>query len=148
MVSQPTPTQIHRRLDQLIRGMRLSLNETARLAESGLPHTAFTAVQSALGVSAARLGQLTGIPPATLARRKKTGFTAAESDRLLRYARTLNAALQTLGDGNDGAQATQEWLDEPALALEGRRPLDHCQTEAGAEEVRNLLGALEHGLYL
>ena len=145
MVSQPTALQLQQQVDHLMRGDSLSLHETARIAENGLPYRVFTAVQNALGLSTARLGKLTGLSPATLARRRSAGFTPAESDRILRYARVCSAAVAALGHDREAAR---EWLDEPALALEGRRPLDHCHTEAGAEEVRNILGALEHGLYL
>lgn len=145
MVSQPTTLQLQQQVAHLMRGDTLSLHETARIAENGLPYPVFTAVQTALGVSTARLGKLAGLSPATLARRKTGGFTPAESDRILRYARVFSAAVAALGHDPDAARG---WLDEPALALEGRRPLDHCRTEAGAEEVRSILGAMEHGLYL
>jgi putative toxin-antitoxin system antitoxin component (TIGR02293 family) len=63
---------------------------------------------------------------------------------VLRFARLFRLALE-LYDGD--ADAARAWLQKPARALDGVRPLDHAETEEGAREVERLLGRLEHGVY-
>ena len=46
----------------------------------------------------------------------------------------------------DSEQA-RRWLSQPARALGGVSPLAYLDTEAGAAEVRRLIGRLEHGVY-
>ncbi|MGH8615251.1 MAG: antitoxin Xre/MbcA/ParS toxin-binding domain-containing protein [Gammaproteobacteria bacterium] len=67
-----------------------------------------------------------------------------ESDRVYRIAAAYRSALQ-LFEGE--AESARRWLNEPAKALGGNSPLQHLDTEAGAAEVRDLIGRLEHGVY-
>jgi putative toxin-antitoxin system antitoxin component (TIGR02293 family) len=87
------------------------------------------------------------IAPATLARRRKSAsglLSAEESDRVYRIAAAYRDALQ-LFEGD--AESARRWLNEPAKALGGENPLQHLATEAGATEVHDLIGRLEHGVY-
>jgi putative toxin-antitoxin system antitoxin component (TIGR02293 family) len=45
------------------------------------------------------------------------------------------------------AEAAQQWLKTPARALGFESPLHFAETEAGAREVENLLGRIEHGVF-
>ena len=85
-----------------------------------------------------------GIAPATLKRRRESGhLNRAESDRVYRLTRLYQQAIQ-LFEG-DSAMA-REWLEQPAKALGGRTPMAYLETEAGADEVEDLIGRLEHGV--
>ena len=42
--------------------------------------------------------------------------------------------------------ATFQWLGHPNAALEGATPLDRAKTQAGRQEVLDLIGRLEHGI--
>ena len=44
------------------------------------------------------------------------------------------------------SEAARKWLNEPAKALGGNTPLQHFDTESGAEEVRVLIARLEQGV--
>ena len=85
-----------------------------------------------------------GISKATLHRRKNSGrLDAAESDRVVRFARLLGraaAVMETLDDG-------RRWLTSPQVGLGGAIPLEYAETEVGAREVENLLGRIEYGVY-
>jgi putative toxin-antitoxin system antitoxin component (TIGR02293 family) len=110
----------------------------------GLPLSEFHVMQDMLGLTEERLGGMLGLSRATLHRRKKTGrLDAAESDRLVRYARLVAQASDALG----GVDAARSWLLAPALAFQGECPLDYADTEMGAREVEALLGRLEHGVF-
>lgn len=39
------------------------------------------------------------------------------------------------------------WLNAPQFGLGGATPLVYAETDAGAREVGNLLGRIEHGVY-
>jgi Antitoxin Xre/MbcA/ParS C-terminal toxin-binding domain len=41
----------------------------------------------------------------------------------------------------------RRWMDSPLHALGGRTPRDLCRTKTGAEQVRQLLGRIEHGVF-
>jgi putative toxin-antitoxin system antitoxin component (TIGR02293 family) len=110
----------------------------------GLPFAVFTALQESLGVSAATLAQLIGIPMRTLHRRRREGkFKPDESDSLVRIARVLSHVLELF---DDKAEALY-WLKTPASALDDSTPLSLLDTEVGAQEVLRLLGQLEHGVF-
>jgi putative toxin-antitoxin system antitoxin component (TIGR02293 family) len=46
----------------------------------------------------------------------------------------------------DSAEAAREWLSAPHSMLGGESPLDHMDTVAGMEEVKNMLYHIEYGL--
>jgi putative toxin-antitoxin system antitoxin component (TIGR02293 family) len=104
----------------------------------------FEALQELLGLGAEELAGHLAISRSTLVRRRKSRrLDAQESDRLLRYARLYARAESTLGD----AEAARGWLKQPARALGYESPLSFAETEAGAREVENLLGRIEHGVF-
>jgi len=110
----------------------------------GLPFDEFTALRKKLDLTEDRLGELVGIPKATLHRRKKAGhLERTESDRLVRYGRLFRSAVWALG----GEAGAREWLRTPALAFHDETPLDFADTEVGAREVEALLGRIEHGVF-
>jgi putative toxin-antitoxin system antitoxin component (TIGR02293 family) len=110
----------------------------------GLPFSEFSALREMLGLTEDRLGQLIGIPKATLHRRKKAKhLDRSESDRLVRYGRLFQRAIAALG----GETAARSWLSSPAFAFQDETPLDYADTEIGAREVEALLGRLEHGVF-
>lgn len=41
----------------------------------------------------------------------------------------------------------QEWLNRPALALDGRRPCELLTDPAGAQKVKDLLMRIEYSVY-
>ncbi|MGH8591334.1 MAG: antitoxin Xre/MbcA/ParS toxin-binding domain-containing protein, partial [Gammaproteobacteria bacterium] len=67
-----------------------------------------------------------------------------ESDRVYRVAAAYRSAVQ-LFEGE--AESARRWLNDPAKALGGDSPLQHLDTEAGAAEVQDFIGRLEHGVY-
>lgn len=116
------------------------------VAESrqGFPVTVIDTLTEELDISQQMLLQIIALPTATLTRRRaQKRLTPQESDRVYRVASVYRAALQ-LFEGD--ADAARHWLIEPAKALGGHPPLQHLDTEAGADEVQDLIGRLEHGV--
>jgi putative toxin-antitoxin system antitoxin component (TIGR02293 family) len=113
--------------------------------EAGLPFAAVEKLHRASGLPVETIAAVTRISPRTLSRRKSRGrLSPEESDRLLRLATLFELAL-SLFQG-DAAGATR-WLTRPQRALGQRTPLTYARTEVGAQEVRNLIGRLEHGVF-
>ncbi len=110
----------------------------------GLPYGTFERLQDALGTSAQTLAGLIGLPVRTLNKRKHEGrFSTEESDDLVRVARVVS---RTFGFFSEPA-AARAWLGAPEMALDGETPLSLLDTEVGAQEVLQLLGQLEHGVF-
>lgn len=64
-----------------------------------------------------------------------------ETDKLSADIATL--AAHVLGS----AALARGWLEEPAIALDGRRPADLMTSETGRQLVRELLLRIEYGVY-
>lgn len=63
--------------------------------------------------------------------------------RLWKLAEILSKASAVLGD----LRAAEAWMQQPALGLEGHRPLDLLATPKGTELVEQLLDRMEYGIY-
>ena len=115
-----------------------------RETEAGLAVRELDDLQSSLEVSMDKLVSILGISKATLHRRKATGrLDAAESDRVVRFARLMGQAVEVL----ESASAARQWLNSPQVGLGGAVPLQYARTEVGAREVESLLGRIEYGVY-
>lgn len=111
--------------------------------KEGLPYQDFESLSQILGLSAAELAQIIGVPARTLQRRRQQGhFASDESDRLFRVLRLVERASEVLGDSGI------LWLKEAKRSLAGQSPLQFADTEAGAWEIHQMLGRLEHGVFL
>ncbi|MBZ9656912.1 type II RES/Xre toxin-antitoxin system antitoxin [Phyllobacterium lublinensis] len=66
-----------------------------------------------------------------------------QSSRVWKFAEILSEATIVFG-----SQADAEcWLEQPAIGLNRRRPIDLLATIAGIEILHELLGRLEYGVY-
>lgn len=87
-----------------------------------------------------------GMSLRTFQRRKdapKKPLSAEQSGRAWKFAEILSLATQVFGT----QAAAEQWLETPALALEGRRPLDLLATPAGYELARDHLERMAWGVY-
>lgn len=134
----------YRPLEDLIGIQVKSLAQLVAFIKDGFPVAAFERFSNTLGISERELGAHTGVPPRTLARRKAAGHLEPdESDRVARIAMLVEEALD-LFDGNQAKAA--QWFKTPKRALGGATPLEYAGTEPGAQEVRSLIGRLQHGV--
>jgi putative toxin-antitoxin system antitoxin component (TIGR02293 family) len=86
------------------------------------------------------------IPKRTLARRsaRREALTSEETDRALRLARIGSEADRVFANPEKAAR----WLRRPNPALAGQTPLSLLKTEAGARAVDDILGQIDHGLFI
>ena len=114
---------------------------------NGLPVVEFDALRELLGLTVEDMARKIGISVATLSRRRqrREPLDPAHGDRIMRYARLYWLAVE-LHDGD--AATARAWLRRPAIALKGRLPVDFAESETGGREVENLIGRIEHGVYV
>ena len=125
-------------------GKSFSVSKLIQSLKEGLPVGELDDLRRNLDLPIDRLVPMLGISKATLHRRKHTGrLDAAESDRVVRFARLLGQAASVMESLENG----RRWLTSPQVGLGGAIPLEYAETEVGAREVENLLGRIEYGVY-
>lgn len=103
-------------------------------------------VKRKTGLPMESLAETIGISPRTLSRRKREKrLTSTESDRLISISRIFSLAVE-LFEGNE--EKAINWLTKPNRALGKVSPLVMAQTETGTREVEDLIGRLEHGVFI
>jgi putative toxin-antitoxin system antitoxin component (TIGR02293 family) len=60
---------------------------------------------------------------------------------------TLTEILARATSAFGSQAAAEQWLAQPAIGLDGRRPIDVLATPAGVELVEDLLGRIKYGVY-
>lgn len=111
--------------------------------EAGFTADSVEALRGRLALSIEEMAGLLGMSTRTLGRRLEGGkLTAEESDRLYRYARLFERAVEVLGS----EEKARVWLKKEQWALGSRVPLKIAQYGPGAREITDLLGRIEHGI--
>ncbi|MGH7551629.1 MAG: type II RES/Xre toxin-antitoxin system antitoxin [Longimicrobiales bacterium] len=84
------------------------------------------------------------VPRRTLAHRKQKNqpLSLEQSDRFARVLRIYSRAQEALGD----LPKASRWLHKQNRALQGHRPIDLLETDAGSRAVEKVLGRIEHGI--
>jgi putative toxin-antitoxin system antitoxin component (TIGR02293 family) len=87
-----------------------------------------------LGISMRTLQRLNEVPKP---------LDAQQSARVWNFAEVLGRATRVFGSQEDAEQ----WLQQPAIGLDQRRPIDLLKTPTGSKTVETFLERLEHGVY-
>lgn len=136
----PTPAQsVWQALELPVRGIDL-----IEAVNRGLPCAILKRLTAWLDIPPAAGRQCVGISPSTWRRRVLAGhLSVQESDRLYRFASTLDQAIQ-LFEGNKAT--AYAWLRRPQRGLANHCAIDLLATSAGTEAIHELMGRLEHGV--
>ena len=88
----------------------------------------------------------TVLPSRTLARRKakKEPLSVEETDKALRLARVAAEAERVFGT----PEKSLRWLRKPNRVFSGLSPLGLLATETGSKAVEQLLGQIDHGMFI
>ncbi|MBV9734272.1 MAG: DUF2384 domain-containing protein [Acidisphaera sp.] len=155
--AEPSRDDVHiSRTVELLGGRRTfhravrSRLEAHDLLQKGLPGHALEHLVNYVGIlRTPRHGSLekaVGISIRTYQRRKDApdrALSPEQSGRAWKFAEILGRAI-----GVFGSQAQAEaWLEQPAMALDDRKPIDLLSTPAGVESVEDHLTRLEYGVY-
>ena len=121
-----------------------TLDDLAKRLRKGLPYSSVECVMETPGISREVLASTLQVPLRTLARRKREGTLGpGESDRLYRLARVVAHALAVFEDDKKVAA----WMMRPNRALFGRFPMEVLDTDIGVQQVDDILGRIEYGVY-
>lgn len=122
-------------------GSRRSLSDVVR---AGLPtKNARKFIESTSpSVPSDTLLRVAGVSRRTLERRSATRLQPDQSDRLVRIARVLDFAEESIGTRPQALA----WMNVPNRALQGARPIEELDTDAGAKRVETVLGRLREGV--
>lgn len=86
------------------------------------------------------------VPKRTYARRKARNepLNSDETDRAYRLARISAETDRVFAN----PAKADKWLRHPTRALGGKAPLELLKSEAGARAVEDLLGQIDHGMFI
>lgn len=114
--------------------------------DSGLAFDSLAKLSKNSGLPVEEIRTAIGISPRTLARRRNENrLSPEESDRLVSLSRIAAQAIELFGGRVENAA---RWLTSPNRALGRRTPLEIARNEVGSREVEDLIGRLEHGVYV
>jgi len=111
----------------------------------GFPIVSVGRVAQECGISEAQLAAFLGTSDRDIERRKQENkpLDSIFSDRLYRIARILASTLEVF----ENADTARNWLKRPNRALSGAIPFELLDTDAGTQQVDELLKRIEYGLY-
>jgi putative toxin-antitoxin system antitoxin component (TIGR02293 family) len=116
--------------------------ELHRGIKRGLPYRSFESLRERLGLSVAEAANILGLPPRTLARRRKTRrLDGQESDRLHGTVRIVAYAFSVLGN----EQAVIIGCADPIEPWAARSSI--CLTPTSAHGRSKMFGRIEHGYW-
>jgi putative toxin-antitoxin system antitoxin component (TIGR02293 family) len=150
----PLETGLIARASRLMGGKRLLRHQmTSQLdvhdaVEAGLPGAALHHLIGGLKVLDIDLSleKAVGLSRRTFQRSKEAPqrpLSPEQSGRAWKFAEVLALATDVFGT----QEAAERWLEEPAFALNQRRPIDLLQTPAGTAMVETLLRRIDYGVY-
>lgn len=115
------------------------------IIREGFPFAVFTSLRDRAKLSDDTICGSLRIAKRTAARRKQQAarLKPAESELLLRLARVLVAAIETLGSD----ERAREWLLHENRALGGAMPIKLLDTGIGFQQVMDTLRRVEYGVY-
>ena len=124
--------------------VRVATTSLSDLVRSGIPtKNAIVFIDSTSAeVPAKTMLKVAGISQRTLERRAGSRLSPEQSDRLVRIARVIDFAEESIGTRSQALA----WMNMPNRSLGGSRPIDELDTDAGAKRVETTLGRLREGV--
>ena len=122
-----------------------STNDSVEVVRRGLSIESFKRVANYYQLSDAQMSKVVGTSVRTIVRLQKEDkpLNATWSDRLYRLARVAAQAQNVF----ESAQTATSWLKRPNRGLNGHAPVDLLDTDAGTQQVVELLDRIEYGVY-
>jgi len=125
-------------------GVRPTPEDLKQQIREGLPFSVLETVTSRFALDPNQIASALDLSPPTPAQRKtKRRLRPADSDRLFRLVRILAETADVLGS----EEKASRWLQAPNRALGGQTPLSLLDTDPGAQQVEEVLGRIEHGVF-
>ena len=91
-----------------------------------------------------KLAKLLSVTRATLINKPKSEkFNSVLSERMLVLADIYSYGFDVFGD----EEKFKQWMFSPNRALGGKTPFEICDNQFGREEVKNIIGRIDYGVY-
>ena len=118
--------------------------EKMQLSKSGVSKKYLEKVKAKTELDYQKLAIVLSINRATLINKKQDEkFSPAQSERIIGLDALYNQGLEVFQD----KEKLDGWLNAPNRALGGKTPYDIMDNQFGREEVLNLLGRIQWGVY-
>lgn len=125
-------------------GSRLTTMEKMQLSRSGVSKKYLEKLKTTTKLDYQKLAQVLSINRATLINKKQDEkFSPAQSERIIGLEALYNQGLEVFQD----KEKLDGWLNAPNRALGGKTPYGVMDNQFGREEVMNLLGRIQWGVY-
>lgn len=123
---------------------QLTLMEKVELVEKGISKESLESLKKKAGLDYDQLAQLLNVARATLINKKSPDkFNTDLSDKIMSLADIFAYGFEVFEDEDH----FRTWLQRSVRALGGKKPFELLHTSFGREEVKNLIGRIDHGVY-
>jgi putative toxin-antitoxin system antitoxin component (TIGR02293 family) len=118
--------------------------EKMQATREGISKKALEQLKEKAGLDYDQLAHMLGVARATLIGKKGTErFSPALSEKMMSLADIYAYGYEVFGD----QQAFNQWIFQPVAALGGKTPYSFLDNQFGREEVRNIIGRINYGVY-
>jgi putative toxin-antitoxin system antitoxin component (TIGR02293 family) len=112
--------------------------------KSGISKKELTSIKEAAHLDYDTLATLLSVGRATLLNKKSQDkFNNSVSERILAIADLYSYGYAVFEDKD----AFNNWMQEPNTALNNQSPLEIADTLIGIQEIKNIIGRIEYGVY-
>ena len=118
--------------------------EKMEMARNGVNKRDLESLKIKTNLDYDKLSILLATTRATLINKKGTeNFSATLSERIISIADLYSYGFEVFEDESK----FKEWIFRPNLALGGKQPFELLDNQFGREEVKNLIGRIDYGIY-
>ncbi len=114
---------------------------------NGIPYDAIETISRELNRSVKFVLSLLKIPQTTYNKKKKeeVNLDLRDGELILLIAELISFGKEVF---NQEDEKFQRWMQKPNIALGGQTPENLLDTTSGIEEVKRILNAIEHGIFV
>lgn len=124
--------------------MQMTALEKMEKAKSGLGKIELNRLKDRTDLDYEKLSRALSVTKATLIRKKgDQKYSSTISERMIGLADIYSYGFTVFED----EEKFKSWMFRPVKALGGKAPYDVIDNQFGREEVRNLIGRIEYGIY-
>lgn len=118
--------------------------EKMEATKEGISKNALEQLKEKTGLDYDKLSYVLGVARGTLIGKKGTErFSPVLSEKIMSLADIYSYGYEVFSDPLE----FNEWIFQPVNALGGKAPYDLLDNQYGREEVRNLIGRIDYGVY-
>jgi putative toxin-antitoxin system antitoxin component (TIGR02293 family) len=122
----------------------LSAIQKMHLSKAGVDKKYLEKIKIMTGLDYQKLAKLLAINRATLINKKEEEkFTSTQSERIIAFEALYHMGMEVFQDKDK----LNRWLNEPNRALGGEIPYEIMDNQFGREEVENVLGRIQWGVF-